>query len=115
MDWYAGQNDWFESFEIYVDLGYQGIKDEFKIAKLHIPVKRPRKTKKNPKPELTEHQKEHNKSVGGTRILVEHAIGSMKFFKILRDNYRNRRCGFEDLSVEICAGLHNLYVKLKTD
>ena len=30
LDWYKGQNDWFESFELYVDLGYQGIKDDFK-------------------------------------------------------------------------------------
>ncbi len=115
LDWYKGQTDWFEDLEIFVDLGYKGMEEDFETKKLHIPHRRPRKTKKNPNPELTEKQREHNKSVSQTRILVEHAIGSMKFFKILTDNYRNRRCGFEDLSVEICAGLHNLKIRPPTN
>lgn len=41
------------------------------------------------------------------------ALGSMKIFKILREDYQNRRDGFDDLSIEICAGLHNLYIKRK--
>ena len=108
-------SDWFEDLEIYVDLGYKGIDKDFKIKETHIPIRRPRKSTKNPNPQLTEAQKEHNKTVSQTRILVEHAIGSMKFFNILTQIYRNRHCDFEDLSVEICAGLHNLRIKLNTD
>ncbi len=115
LHWYEGQRDWFELLEIFVDLGYKGIDKEFLIEKLNMPFRKPRKTAKNPDPQLTEEQKQHNKTVGQTRILVEHAIGSMKFFKILKEDYRNRRCGFDDLSIEICAGLHNLYIKLNPD
>ena len=113
--WYEGQKDWFKLLEIFVDLGYKGIDKDFDIQKLNIPFRKPRKSKSNPNPELTPEHKEHNKAVGQTRVLVEHAIGSMKFFHILNHNYRNRKKGFEDLSIEICAGLHNLYVKLKPD
>ena len=115
LHWYEGQKNWFELLEIYVDLGYKGIDKEFLIKKLNIPLRKPRKTKKDLDPQLTEQQKLHNKAVSQTRILVEHAIGSMKFFNVLKQDYRNRRCGFDDLSIEICAGLHNLYIKLKTD
>lgn len=114
LGWYKGHRNWFEMLEIYVDLGYKGIDKDFNIGKLNIPFRKPRKSKSNPNTELTESQKEHNKQVSQTRILVEHAIGSMKFFKILREDYRNRRDGFDDLSIEICAGLHNLYVKVKS-
>jgi len=113
LHWYEGQNHWFELLEIFVDLGYKGIDKDFLIKQLHIPFRKPRKTKNNPEPHLTDEQKQHNKKVGHTRILVEHAIGSMKFFKILKEDYRNRRRDFDDLSIEICAGLHNLYIKSK--
>lgn len=115
LHWYEGQNNWFKLLEIFVDLGYKGMDKDFLIEKLHIPFRKPRKTAKNPSPQLTEEQKQHNKAVSQTRILVEHAIGSMKFFKILKEDYRNRRCGYDDLSIEICAGLHNLYIKLNSD
>jgi len=88
---------------------------DFKTQQLHIPFRKPRKSKQCPNPQLTDEQKAHNKTVSQTRILVEHAIGSMKFFKILSDIYRNRRCGFEDLSAEICAGLHNLRIKIQSN
>lgn len=115
LHWYEGYQNWFELLEIFVDLGYKGIDKEFPIKKLNIPFRKPRKSLKNPDPQLTEEQKQHNKAVSQTRILVEHAIGSMKFFNVLKQDYRNRRYGFDDLSIEICAGLHNLYIKLKTD
>lgn len=110
LDWYGGKKDWFKELEIFVDLGYKGIDKDFSSKKLHIPFRKPRKTKLKPNPKLTHDQKEHNKAVSQKRIFVEHAIGSMKFFKILQEPYRNRRCGFEDLSVEICAGIHNFKI-----
>ena len=115
LDWYGGQKDWFSMIEIFVDLGYKGIEKDFGAKQLNIPFRSPRRSKKNPHAQLSEKQKRHNKEVSQTRILIEHAIGSMKFFKILREDYRNRRHGFDDLSIEVCAGLHNLYVKIKSD
>ena len=115
LGWYQGNRDWFETFKVFVDLGYLGFDKDFETLEVHIPHKRPKKSKNNPNPKLSEQQKQHNKAVSQTRILVEHAIGSMKFFNILTQNYRNRREGFYDLSIEICAGLHNLYVKIRSD
>ena len=115
LHWYDGQRDWSRLPEIFVDPGYVGIGKGFGAKKLNIPFKKPKKSKNNPEPKLTEEQKEHNKEVGRIRVLVEHAIGSMKFFKVLTQPYRNHKDGFEDLSVGICAGLHNLAIKIKTN
>lgn len=109
--WYQGHTDWFETLEVFVDLGYLGIDKDFKPKQTHIPFKKPKKSKHNPEPQLSSEQKQHNKAMNQTRILVEYAIGSMKFFNILNHNYRNRKNGFEDVSIEICAALHNLYIQ----
>ncbi|MCX6065363.1 MAG: hypothetical protein NT121_06370 [Chloroflexi bacterium] len=48
---------WFENIHALLDLGYQGILDEFVGDNIEIPHKKPRKSKKNLKPELTCEQK----------------------------------------------------------
>ena len=115
LHWYKGQKEWFALLEIFVDLGYIKIGEEFLIGKLRIPFKRKRGKQGEPSTALTEEQKAHNKEVNQTRVLVEHAIGGMKHFNIMTDAYRNRRHGFEDMSVGLCAALNNLSVKLKSD
>jgi hypothetical protein len=47
-----------------------------------LPHKKPRKSKKNPCPELTSEQKQTNRRLAKTRIIVEHAIGGMKHFSV---------------------------------
>ena len=69
LHWYEEQKEWFELLEIFVDLGYLGIDKDFKIKKLNIPTKKPRKSKNNPEPKLTEVQKAHDKTVGQTKGL----------------------------------------------
>lgn len=113
--WYEGHNNWFASLEIFVDLGYVKIDKEFLAGKVNIPFRRKRGKKGEPSSALTEEQKAHNKEVNQTRVLVEHAIGGMKHFNIMAHPYRNHRNRFEDLSVGLCAALHNLSVKLKSD
>jgi len=98
----------YELFKILVDLGYIGIDKYYEIKELLMPHKKPRKSKKNPAPKLTEEQKEFNKQVSSVRIVVEHAIGGMKQFGILVQVFRNRLEDFEDLTIEIAAGLWNL-------
>lgn len=114
LQWYQHKEDWFEQFEIFVDLGYLGFDKDFESLKAHIPHKRKRKSKTNPKPKLNEQQKAENKVLSATRIRVEHAIGGMKHFNCLVHRYRNQSETFDDLSIEICAGLHNLAVKLRS-
>ncbi len=100
--------DWFSDLEVWVDLGYQGIQSDYEGDMIEIPHKKPRKSKKNPKPELTVEQRAENKAVSQIRIFIEHAIGGMKRFNILVHRFRNHKEHFEDDSVGICAGLWNL-------
>ena len=100
--------DWFRDLEVWVDLGYQGIQSDYEGDMIEIPHKKPRKSKKNPNPELTVEQRAENKAVSRIRIFIEHAIGGMKRFNILVQRFRNHKEDFEDDSVGICAGLWNL-------
>lgn len=78
-----------------------------------MPIKKPRKSKKNPSPSLTEEQKNHNRQVSKTRILVENAISRMKKFNVLNYKLRNRTESFADEVIELCAGLANFKIKCK--
>ena len=113
LQWYKNKTAWFDLVELFVDLGYLGIADDFLIQKLNIPIKKPKKSKNNPDTQLTDEQKEHNKKVAQTRVRIEHAIGSMKIFNIMALIYRNHKKKFEDLSAGICAALHNLKISCK--
>jgi len=104
---------WFAFITLLVDLGYLGIAKDYLIKELHIPHKRPRKTKKNPTPQLTDQQKEENKVLSSVRVIVENAICGLKRFSILVQRFRNKIEGFDDLVVEIAAGIWNLHLKLK--
>ena len=111
LHWYQGKNDWFEQLEILIDLGYLGFDKDFEALKTNIPHKKPKRSKNNPEPYLTEQQKAENRAISQRRIFVEHAIGGLKHFNCLVHSYRNHKDHFDDLSIEICAGLHNLGVK----
>ena len=100
--------DWFRDLEVWVDLGYQGIRSDYEGEMIDIPHKKSPKSKANPTPELTAEQRAENRAVSQVRIFIEHAIGGMKRFNILVQRFRNRKANFEDDSVGICAGLWNL-------
>ena len=53
-------------------------------------------------------EKEQNRLISSQRISVEHSIGGVKVFAIVREIYRNMTIGFEDLIMETACGLHNL-------
>ena len=101
--------DWFASTEVSVDLGYQGIKTDYSsFENIHIPHKKPRQSKKNPDPQLTRKQKRENRRLGRVRVLVEHAIGGMKIFRILTIRLRNHLKHLADDFIFAAAGLWNL-------
>jgi len=104
------QEAWFEYLTVLVDLGYQGIIKDYEGNDIQIPFKKPRKSKNNPNPSLSTEQKESNKELSKTRVLVEHAIGGMKRFNILVHAFRNRKPNFVDDVIVLCAGLWNLNV-----
>ena len=99
--------DWFTDLHVWVDLGYLGIRSDYKGEQIAIPTKKPRKSHKNPNPQLSEEQKTANKALSQVRIFIEHAIGGMKRYNILVHVFRNRKADFEDDAIGICAGLWN--------
>ena len=91
---------------MWQDTGFQG----------HLPdgVKVKMPTKKPKGKELTEEQKETNRSISSFRVLVEHAIGGAKRCRIVKDRFRCHKFGFDDLVMELACGLHNLRITLNS-
>lgn len=104
---FAPGQDWFATFKVWLDLGYLGFQTDYKTLELHIPHKKPRKSKANPKPTLTAEQKTQNQELSRVRIVVENAICRMKRFRALTDVFRNRVATFIDDVVLVAAGLAN--------
>ena len=100
-------NELFRQGILWVDLGYQGIIKLYENLKIEIPHKRPRKTKKNPTPKLTDEQKEYNSYIGTTRIRVEHSIGGIKISRIASHKFRGRKKGWNDDVILVATALHN--------
>lgn len=82
--------------ELETDTGYTGITSIYRNSLL------PKKCCKN-KP-LTEQDKENNRIIFKKRIYVEHAIRFVKRFRILSEQYRNRRKRFS-LGFSLLAGI----------
>ena len=70
------------------------------------PIKKPRKKKGQPREELAEDEKKYNKSISKIRIKVEHAIGKLKHFSVLRNIYI-RSDDSLDRDLQIISGLVN--------
>jgi hypothetical protein len=100
--------DWFPDSNVLVDLGYLGMQSDYRGDLIEVPHKKPRKSKKNPSPHVSDEQKATNKAVSQVRIFVEHAIGGMKRYNILVHSFRNHKENFQDDVIGICAGLWNL-------
>ena len=100
--------DWFTDLHVHVDLGYLGIKSDYRGEQIAIPTRKPRKSQKHPNPQWREEQKAANTALSRVRIFIEHAIGGMKRSNILVHTFRNRIEHFEDDVIGICAGLWNL-------
>jgi hypothetical protein len=92
-----------EGFTLYQDTGYQGYRPEGVI--IIQPVKKP------PKKELTKEQKESNRRISSARVRIEHTIGSVKRYRIVKDECRLRKNNFADNIFLYCAALHNFRMK----
>lgn len=85
---------------LYQDSGFQGYQPQ------HVQTFQPKKKPKGG--ELTPQEKADNTAISRARIGIEHAIGGVKVYHIVRDTFRNLRDGFADVVMEIACGLHNL-------
>jgi len=95
--------DFQQEIELLQDLGYQGHTP--KNAKVQMPVKRSKYKK------LTEEEKQENKMKSSRRVVVEHAISGIKRCRIVKDKFRYRRYGYDDLVMELACSLHNFRVE----
>jgi hypothetical protein len=101
------EHPWFRTIHAFVDLGYQGIQTDYEGENIVIPNKKPRKSKKNPEPELSGEKKAENRTISRVRIFVENAISGIKRFNILVHTFRNRKTNMEDIVIALGAGLWN--------
>ena len=102
---------WFDNLTVRLDLGFLGAeKDYGASSNILLPHKKPRKSKKNPCPELTSEQKQTNLRLAKTRIIVEHAIGGMKHFFCLTHRIRNRSVSLINQFFSLAAGLWNMKI-----
>ena len=94
--------NWFEDKIIRLDAGFQGVEKKYLCKKLYLPQKKPKNQ------ELSLQAKANNRDLASKRIVVEHAIGGMKRYRILTDRLRLRKRFIYDDVIAVCAGLWNL-------
>lgn len=94
-----------KGFVLWQDTGYQG------YAPQGVDIKQPVKKKKGE--ELNDEQKEFNRQISQVRVRIEHAIGSMKRYRIVKDECRVRKTGFVQTVLHTCAALHNFRLQKK--
>ncbi len=87
------------------DTGFEGFKLE-NVAILQ-PKKKPRG-----KP-LSALDKDVNRWLSSLRVRIEHAIGGVKRYRIVKDRIRNWKPGFKDAVFETCCGLHNFRLNFR--
>jgi hypothetical protein len=87
------------------DTGLQGVR--LKGVAILQPTKQPKGG------ELSDVDTVINRLIAGLRIRVEHAIGGVKRYRIIKDTLRNWKPGFRDLVFETCCGLHNFRLNFR--
>ena len=90
-----------------VDLGFKGYKKQYPNHTVSMPERKPR-TK-----ELSQTVKEQNARKSRIRVLVEHAIGGIKRFRITTDVFRNKLKDFDDQVMLISCGLWNYHLSMR--
>jgi hypothetical protein len=87
------------------DTGFQG------FALTNVTMIQPKKKPRGK--ELTPEEKESNRQISRLRIRVEHAIGGVKRYRIVKDQLRVRKDDFPDRVMETCCGLHNFRLNFR--
>ena len=81
------------------DSGYQGVQKELNCVSI------PYKKSKNH--ELTDEEKEFNKTLSSKRIKIEHTNRKIKVFRIMKETYRNHRNRYNE-KLQILCCIYNL-------
>jgi DDE superfamily endonuclease len=90
---------------LYQDMGFQG----FVLAGVTIiqPKKKPRGG------ELTPLENAANRAISSIRIRIEHAIGGVKRYRMVKDKIRLLKDRIRDTVMETCCGLHNFRLQYR--
>jgi len=94
-----------KTIELLQDSGFQGYSPN--NATIVMPQKKPKGK------ELTDKQKRENKKKASQRVVIEHAIGAVKVWRIVKDKIRSYRHKLRDEVMLIACGLHNFKINLK--
>jgi len=90
---------------LFQDMGFQGYMcDGLTIVQ---PKKQPRGG------ELTPPEKAANRAISSIRIRIEHAIGGVKRYRMVKDKIRLLKDGIRDTIMETCCGLHNFRLQYR--
>jgi hypothetical protein len=84
---------------VHEDSGFEGHNQKGVI------IKRPEKKPKGR--ELTKRQKASNRAKASKRVTVEHSIGHVKIYRIVKDEIRIWKNEAKDTVMEICCALSN--------
>lgn len=87
------------------DTGFQGFTLD------HVAILQPKKKPRGG--HLTDLDKALNQWLSSLRIRIEHAIGGVKRYRIVKDKIRNWKKGFKDAVFETCCGLHNFRLNFR--
>ena len=91
---------------LYQDMGFQGFRVQ--DVEMQQPTKKPRGG------ELTPEQKEENRRIASSKMRIEHVIGSVKRYRIVKEKMRLWREGIRDMVMETCCALHNFRLRYRT-
>jgi len=90
---------------LYQDTGFQGFRPE------HVTIVQPKKKPRGG--QLTPEEKAENQHISSIRIRIEHAIGGVKRYRIVKDKLRNWKRPFRDQLLETCCALHNFRLNFR--
>ena len=76
-----------------------------------ITIFQPKKTPRGG--ELTPPEKATNRRISSIRIRIEHAIGGLKRYRIVKDNIPLLKDGIRDAVIETCWGLPNFRLQYR--
>ena len=94
-----------QTLELLQDLGFQGYKPKGVVVLQ--PMKKPRGG------QLTDEQKTANRAISRQRVVVEHAIGGLKIWRIVKEQIRSWCHRLRDRVMELACGLHNFRLKCR--
>lgn len=93
------------TLELLQDLGFQGYKPKGVVV--IQPMKKPKGR------ELTEEQKRANRQISRQRVVVEHAIGGVKIWRMVKEQIRSWCHRLRDRVMYLACGLHNFRLKCR--